>query len=289
MNLLISELVVALYILGAAGFVVFIFRPNKRASQISGWVIRAGFVLQTLSLIIRTIQMGQIPILNVTEALGFYSWTLVGAYLLLSIRFHIPVMGAFASPLAAVMIFLSWILPVSPPKITPIFQSIWFSLHLGSIFIGYGFLAMAFVAGMMYVLQERQIKNKHTTGLFHRLPSLNALDALNYQCLTIGFPLMTIGIITGAIYAQVALGSYWSWDPKEVWALVTWLIYAGLLHQRLTVGWRGRRAAIMSAVGFAIILFTFFAVSYILPGYHSVDSLKKLQGQPFKVEGTQGK
>lgn len=282
---LLTELVAALYILGAAAFIVFIFRQNNSASTIGSWLIRAGFAFQTLTLIIKTIEMGQIPILNATEALGFYAWALIGAYLLLTIRFHIPVMGAFASPLASLMIFLSWILPSKPPTIAPIFQSIWFTVHLASIFIGYGFLAMAFVAGIMYLLQEHQIKGKSTSGLYHRLPSLNALDTLNYHCLTIGFPMMTVGMITGAIYAQLALGAYWRWDPKEVWALITWFVYAAVLHQRITVGWRGKRAAVLSMIGFTVLFFTFLGVNFILPSYHSFQNIEKMQSQQPQIDG----
>ena len=115
------------------------------------------------------------------------------------------------------------------------------------------------------LIQERQLKTKRLGAWFHRLPNLDVLDELNYRCLTIGFPLLTVGIITGAVWAQQAWGTYWSWDPKETWSLITWLLYAGLLHGRLTVGWRGRRAAIWALIGFGSVLFTFLGVNYVLP------------------------
>jgi cytochrome c-type biogenesis protein CcsB len=102
-----------------------------------------------------------------------------------------------------------------------------------------------------------------------RLPSLKVLDDLNYQSLTFGFPLLTLGIITGAIWAEYAWGRYWNWDPKETWSLITWFLYAALLHQRLTVGWRGRKAAIMAIFGFFAVLFTFLGVNLLLPGLHT--------------------
>ncbi|MBW2092243.1 MAG: cytochrome c biogenesis protein CcsA, partial [Deltaproteobacteria bacterium] len=220
------------------------------------------FILQCISLILRTASLGQLPVINVTEALGFFVWSLVGVYLLLSVRFDIPALGAFVSPLAALTILLSLLIPVKPLVMAPVFQSIWLTVHLGTVFIGYGFFSLAFVAGVM---------------IYRRFPSLNALDTLNYYSLTMGFPMITLGIIFGAVYAQLSLGKYWRWDPKEVWSLITWLIYAALLHQRLTVGWRGRRAALLSIAGFLVLCFTFLGVSFLLPSYHSFESLEQLQ------------
>jgi cytochrome c-type biogenesis protein CcsB len=125
----------------------------------------------------------------------------------------------------------------------------------------------------MYLLMEKELKHKKMGAIFKRLPSLNVLDDINYRCLTIGFPLLTLGIITGSIWAEYAWGSYWSWDPKEVWSLITWLLYAALLHGRMTVGWRGRKAAILAIVGFCAILFTFLGVNLLLPGLHTYTNL----------------
>ncbi len=121
----------------------------------------------------------------------------------------------------------------------------------------------------MYLVQEHQLKSKRIGAITQRLPSLQVLDDLNYQSLTYGFPLLTLGIITGAIWAEYAWGRYWNWDPKETWSLITWLLYAALLHQRLTVGWRGRKAAIMAIAGFFAVLFTFLGVNLLLPGLHT--------------------
>lgn len=128
---------------------------------------------------------------------------------------------------------------------------------------------MAFCAGVLYLLQERLIKSKSFGRLSRMLPSLQVLDEVNYRALTVGFPLLTAGIITGSIWANCAWGSYWSWDPKETWSLITWLLYAALLHQRLTVGWRGRRAAVMAMVGFGAVLFTFLGVNLLIGGLHT--------------------
>jgi len=125
----------------------------------------------------------------------------------------------------------------------------------------------------MYLIQEHHIKRKKLGSFFKRLPSLATMDAFNHYAIVYGFPFLTVGMITGSIYAQVALGSYWQWDPKEVWSLITWLFYAALLHERLAAGWKGRRAAVMSIFCFAVLIFTFLGASLWLGGYHSFSSL----------------
>jgi cytochrome c-type biogenesis protein CcsB len=126
----------------------------------------------------------------------------------------------------------------------------------------------------MYLIQERMVKSKKFSSLFYRMPSLNILDSINYRCLTLGFPLMTMGIISGAMWANSAWGGYWRWDPKETWALITWFLYAALLHGRLVVGWRGRRAAIFMIVGFCFLVFSYLGVGLLLPGEHNFKSLQ---------------
>ena len=143
-----------------------------------------------------------------------------------------------------------------------------------TIFLGDGIFAIAFLAAIMYLIQERQIKKKTRGTFYSRLPSLETLDSINHYSLIYGFPFLTFGMISGAIYAQSVLGSYWQWDPKEVWSLITWVFYAVLLHERLTVGWRGRRAAWMSIICFCILLFTFIGGSVWLSDYHSFKNLE---------------
>ena len=276
-GVLFQRLALFVYFVGTAGFMVHIIRQNKTAGRLANWVMAAGFVLQTLALVLRTAGLGQLPVLNLADAFGFFGWAMVGAYLILYWRFRLTILGVFAAPLALILVGLGSYSTGGPLQVGPLFHSLWLTFHLGAVFAGYAFFGLAFVAGVMYLMQERQIKSKHPGPVFRRLPSLNVLDNLNYYCLTLGFPLMTLGLILGMVYAQATLGTYWRWDPKEVWSLVLWLFYAVLLHQRLTVGWRGRRAAIMAIIGFLVLCFTFVGVNMILPGYHSFDSLRQLQ------------
>jgi cytochrome c-type biogenesis protein CcsB len=143
-------------------------------------------------------------------------------------------------------------------ELTPALQSVWLPIHAGVALLAYGFLALAFCGGIMYLLQEREIKSKRFGFFYGRLPSLEALDSLNRHCLSTGFPLMTLGIITGMLWTKQGSGAYWQWNPKETVSLITWLIYAAIIHQRFTVGWRRRKAAIMVIVGFLVALVALF-------------------------------
>jgi cytochrome c-type biogenesis protein CcsB len=183
------------------------------------------------------------------------------------------ILGSFVVPFSAFLMIISSAMPWFEGPVKPILKSLWLTVHVGTVFMGNGLFAIAFLAAIMYLIQENQIKNKHFGSFYKRLPSLATLDTINYYSLLYGFPFLTFGMITGSIYAQAALGKYWQWDPKEVWSLITWLFYAALLHERLAVGWRGRRAAIMSIICFCVLIFTFLGVSLLLGGYHSFSSL----------------
>ncbi len=131
-------------------------------------------------------------------------------------------------------------------------------------------LAMACGAGVFYLIQDRAIKQKKHRFFYRRLPPLKLLDRAGYACLVTGFTMLTVGLITGTVYAGLVWGRLWAWDPKEIWSVITWLVYAALLHERLAVGWQGRRAAIMAIAGFGVLLFTFLGVNFLLEGHHGI-------------------
>jgi cytochrome c-type biogenesis protein CcsB len=158
--------------------------------------------------------------------------------------------------------------PNAPDQMNKTLNNLWLVVHVVAVFIGEASFALACGVGLLYLLQEHAIKSKKHGFFFRRLPSLELLDTTGYACILTGFAMLTFGLITGFVYAKAVWGRFWSWDPKEIWSGITWLLYAALLHQRLTVGWRGRRAAIMAIIGFAIILFTFLGVNFLLQGHH---------------------
>ena len=196
------------------------------------------------------------------------AWALVGVHLGISLRFKIKILGIYAAPLAVFILLLATQFPKEPVQPLNLLKGIWLTTHIITVFAGDAALALAAGAGMLYLIQEHAIKSKTRGFFFKRLPSLELLDNTGHACIVVGFTLLTIGLITGMIYAKIKWAVFWSWDTKEIWSAVTWLFYAVLLHERLAVGWRGRRAAIMAIAGFAVMLFTFFGVNLLLSGHH---------------------
>lgn len=269
MEIIISKIALLLILLSTGGFIVYIVRQNNFVFRYSYRILFAGFLFHTVFLVHQYYILGTAPVISMKMSLSFFAWCITGVYLLFQAKFGLKVLGSFVAPLAAILMIISSAIPHSPETVTPVLKSVWLSVHVFAMFIGDGLFAITFIASIMYIIQERQIKRKTMGGLFKRLPSLETLDSINHYSLIYGFPFITLGLITGAIYAQYALGDYWRWDLKEVWSLITWLSYSILLHERLAVGWRGRKAAYMSIVCFAILIFTFLGSSIWISSYHS--------------------
>jgi cytochrome c-type biogenesis protein CcsB len=269
-NILSFELALSLYFIATVIGIIWLFRGKKAVSRAIHILAAAGFFFHTLNIIIRYVKGGHIPITNLHEASSFFTWCIVMLFFVLELRYKIALLGAFIMPIVFTLMFSSSVLPREiTPSINPVLKSYWLGIHTSLAFIGDAAFAMAAGVGVMYLIQERYLKSKHPSGLFQRLPSLQVLDEVNYRLITLGFPLLTLAIITGVIWANTAWGSYWRWDPKEVWSLITWLIYALVLHLRLTIGWRGRKASLLSIVGFILVIFTFFGVNLLLKGLHA--------------------
>ncbi|MBN1627846.1 MAG: c-type cytochrome biogenesis protein CcsB [Deltaproteobacteria bacterium] len=267
-----------LILLSTGGFIVFIIKQKERIFFLSYIALCAGFILQSISLVLSYYDLGVAPVISLKSSLSFFAWCIIGVYLVFHARFRLMVLGSFAAPLAAVLMIISSVIPGAEAGVNPILRSAWLIIHVVTIFIGNGIFAITFVSAVMYIIQESRIKKKSLGSFYKRLPSLETLDSINHYTIIYGFPFLTIGMITGTIYAYYALGSYWRWDPKEVWTLVTWLAFAVLLHERLAAGWRGRKAALMSIICFLMLIFTFLAGSLWLSDYHSFRNLGAVAG-----------
>jgi len=268
MEIMLFELALTCYFAATIVCVMELFKGTKTTSRIMFSLVVVGFVLHSANIIARYVLSGHIPIANLHEASSFFSWCIVLLFFYLEYRYKLGLLGSFIMPVVFVLMLSSSMLPRKIEPLSPVLQSYWLGIHTVLAFIGDAAFAMAFGIGLMYLVQEHYVKSKHLGGLFKRLPSLQTLDEINYRLITIGFPFLSLAIITGALWAESAWGSYWRWDPKEVWSLITWFIYASVLHVRLTVGWRGKRAAILSIIGFCAVLFTFFGVNLLLKGLH---------------------
>jgi cytochrome c-type biogenesis protein CcsB len=238
-------------------------------------------LIQTAGILLRWVEsyrlgFGHAPLSNMYESLVFFSWCIAGLYLVWEWRLKTRVFGAFALPFAFLTIAYASLSPGVSAKIDPLIpalQSNWLHAHVITCFLSYASFAISCGVSVMYLLKSRQTeKGKEGAGFLSSLPSLNSLDNLVYKMIAIGFPLLTIGIITGAAWANYAWGSYWTWDPKETWSLSTWFVYAIFLHARFTREWRGKRTAALSIIGFVAVVFTYFGVNYVLSGLHSYAS-----------------
>lgn len=267
--LYLFELALTFYFASMIVAVTEIFRENRTTSRMMYALALTGFALHTANMGIRYFSGGYLPIASFHESAAFFSWCVLLLFFYLERRFHLGLLGSFVIPIVFVLMLSASLLPRSIRPLPPILQSSWFGVHISLAFLGNAAFAMACGIGMMYLLQEHYLKSKHLGGLFKRLPNLQVLDDLNYRLISIGFPLLTLAIVTGAVWGHSALGSFWRWDPKEVWSLITWLIYALVLHVRLNTGWRGRKVAILSVVGFLSVLFTFFGVNILMRNTHT--------------------
>ena len=258
------------YILSTAGYIAYLFFQKERLQKIGYVLLFAGFLIHSISIGYGFLQSGHLPVQNLHQTLSIAGWAIAGMFLFLTYRFNLKVLGVYAAPLVAIVMIICMRLPAEGTLVQAktLFSNIWLVSHVVIIFVGEAAFALACGAGLLYILQERAIKTKHHGFFFKRLPALELLDNTGYACIVVGFSLLTIGLITGFVYAKSIWGSFWSWDPKEVWSGIAWLIYAALLHGRLALGWRGRKAAIMSIIGFGILLFTFLGVNLLLTGHH---------------------
>jgi cytochrome c-type biogenesis protein CcsB len=234
-----------------------------------------GLTAQTVAIILRWVAsyrmgIGHAPFSNLYESLIFFAWTLMLLYIIVEWRTRNRTFGTFVTPLAFLAMAYASFSPNIGSHIQPLIPALksnWLITHVITCFFGYAAFGLSFGLSIMYLLKRLDTSEKKNIFL-KLIPLQGILDDLNYQMIVIGFLMLTLGIITGAVWAHSAWGSYWSWDPKETWSLITWLIYAAVIHSRMVRGWKGKRIAILSMVGFFCVLFTDFGVNY-LAGLHS--------------------
>lgn len=233
------------------------------AATVGAWLTLA---VHTTAIILRWVAsyelgMGRAPFSDLFESLVLFGWTTALIYLVIEYKTKLKVIGAYAMPLAffAMIYALKEYTAIKP--LMPALKSNWLIAHVIACFLGYSGFAVSAALSIMYLVtgQEKDAKSKRAL----------LLDDLIYQTVVVGFILLTAGIVTGAIWANSAWGTYWSWDPKETWSLITWLVYAAMLHSRYMRGWQGKRLAWFSLIGFACVLFTYFGVNLLLSGLHS--------------------
>ena len=267
------------FIYGLAAFLFIAFWVfKKQILEKSAYIITiVGVCGHTVAIIMRWVEsykldIGHAPFSNMYESLIFFSWVICVVYIIIERKYGNRIIGAFATTLAFFAMAYASLSPNIDSRIQPLvpaLKSNWLIAHVITCFIGYSAFAISAGVSFMYLLKEKDKGNKSSfLGVF---PKIEILNELNYQLIMFGFLFLTIGIISGSVWANSAWGRYWGWDPKETWSLITWFIYALLLHARMMRGWDGKRIAWLSILGFLAVLFTYFGVNY-LPGLHSYSS-----------------
>lgn len=282
----------------------FIFYVITALLYIGHWVFKKRWLGQTatvlsyialfstsLILIMRAAESGHAPFSNLYESMVLFVWGVNVGYLVLEYKHGVKIIGAFVMVIESLAMLSAALLPYrfkSAEPLNPALQSKWHWLvdllataglekyaigwldfHVFTTFIGYAAFAISFGLSIMYLIKNRAEEKASANQIIGALPDAATLDELGYRAIAWGFPFLAVGIVSGAVWANYAWGTYWSWDPKETWSLITWFVYAAYLHARVTRGWRGKRCAYLSLLGFLAVVFLYWGVSFILPGLHA--------------------
>ena len=260
-------------------YLIWLGTKKEFIGRLATYLTIVALIANIMAIILRMITSGHPPLSNGYEFILTFVGGIIAVYLFAEYRYKLRALGAFVMPIPFLLLMFI-IMKMGPEEriaqaIPPALKSQWLTFHVVTAMFAYGAFAVSFGLGAMYLIKlskEGTQKNSNQQGIVSRFPPLDRLDELAYKVVGFAFPLLTLCIITGAIWANYAWGTYWSWDPKETWSLITWIIYAGYLHARLMYGWKGKRAAWLAIFGFAAVLFTFFGVNYLLAGLHSYAS-----------------
>jgi ABC-type transport system involved in cytochrome c biogenesis permease subunit len=262
--------VLAAYVVAAIHAVLAFLNKRRTLQRVSEWAMATGFVLHTAALIADWAIYGHYPLFYLRETLSFLAWTLVASYALVVYKYRARPLGIVTLPLVSLLIFVTIIIrtPTLDSADKNTLSATWlFPVHTTLLLFAYAAFFVVFLASIMYLLQERELKLKTFSAIFHRLPSLTTVNEIATSSAAIGLTLLTVGIATGMVWASSRDGRMWHNDPKEIFAALTWALYSLLILYRSTSRWRGRKAAWLGIAGFALVLCTFF-VTRLMGGYH---------------------
>ncbi len=273
-----SELLWAALAFYGLGFFLKLPSVMRRATLTPGTILALalGALCHALSLTVAAVRMHRLPVTDVRSALSFFAFLAMMGFFFVYLRYRVTSLGIFMLPLVFVLTFIAALRP-EPAFESKTFLGGWLLVHIGSTILGDAGFFLTFVAALMYLMQERELKSKRPRAFYFRLPSLEECDQLYDRSLAFGFPLLSLGILTGFVWASRTWRGLWELDPKIVASIATWLIYLVLFSTRLNGNWRGRRSAYVAIFGFAAMMATFLGVS-LVSGLHGF--LPNLGGTP---------
>lgn len=252
------NIALAFYFAAAVLYIAEALFKNKALKVTSSTFLFLGLAFNTIVLTSRFRLAGRPPLSNLYESLIFFAWCGAIIYLFIEQRIKDRRLGAPASFLIALSVLYATKLDPQIQPLMPALQSNWLAAHVITCFLGYAAFAISALASLVYLFK-----------LYFSKKSDETLEVLSGKLIAFGFIFLTLGVLSGAVWANEAWGTYWGWDPKETWSLITWLVYAAYLHGRFMKNWKGKALAWMSILGFAAVVFTYFGVSFLLSGLHS--------------------
>jgi cytochrome c-type biogenesis protein CcsB len=267
-GIVLFKTALAVYLACAVVYGLSLWGRRVLTARIATWLMLIALVVHTLSFATRWITAGTSPAVGIHDALSFFAWVMAAAYLALQVKTKTRVLGAFISPVICLIMVVASVELGGEVGASTALKGYLVTLHVMLSVTGEALFAVASCAGLMYLVQGNMLKKKKGGSLIRLFPSLGDLDRINHLCLSWGFPLLTLGILAGSLWARIVWGSHWQWDPKQVWTLLAWISYGFLLHQRLAIGWQGRRAARWSLAVFLLLAFLLVLGKVFFPSVH---------------------
>lgn len=260
------NIAIAIYLISTVLYFIFFAMKKEKTGNYAIQLVKIALVFHTLALVARTIGAGRLPLTNQYEFATSFAWGIALCFVIFEKKFNFRAMGTFVTPIIFIIIGYAAMQNKGVRPLMPALQSNWLAIHVATAVISYGAFGVACGVSGMYLLRE---KFKKDDFFVKHIPSLEKLDIISYRTISLGYLFLTLVMVTGAIWAESAWGRYWAWDPKETWSFITWIIYSVYLHARITRGWKGRKAALFSVIGFICVLFTYIGVNTLLPSIHS--------------------
>ena len=269
MDIIIFKCALAVYLVSTVAYFGSLLVRRVLIAKTATWVLLAAFILHTVYIVIRWTNTGHSPVVNSFEAISFIAWAITGAYLAFQTRTKTRVLGAFVAPLALILAIVSSAGVLEDVRIPNMLKTSWVTIHVVFSLVGGALFAVACCSAIMYLVQDNLIRKRKIDSLSRFLPPLRDLDRINHISVVWGFLLLTLGIVAGAVWARTVWGSHLQGDPKQVATVISWLMCGLLVHQRLAIGWKGKKAAFLSIGAFAVLLFAFVGVNIFFVTVHT--------------------
>jgi ABC-type transport system involved in cytochrome c biogenesis permease subunit len=229
---------------------------RERFQRVSGWVLGAGWLFHLAAIVLRGLALGRLPLANLPEYLLVLGWVVLGLHLLVWFRSAVAAGALVLAPLAFVLGLVALLWPGSPRQLPPSQLDRWFGAHTVSSTAGMGCVAVAFAMSLTYLVQDRALKAKNRPRILRFLPSLDSSDRIGHLALLVGFPLLTVGIVTGALWSREVHHRFWVGGPKQTFPVLAWIVLSVVLYTRIVQGYTGRKSAYLTIFGFALGLLT---------------------------------